>query len=132
MIARIRVLLTSVHVEEHKWSVLRELAMASPRWEICSTWSIADGPEASHLSRHVTIRDVHSSDDGAGGMGNVRIRLVPGPEKQSCEITGDDSVLFHGCEIDANAFVDLLALFLVVGALMTYLVRSFNLLVSFD
>lgn len=61
--------------------------MASPRWEICSTWSIADGPEASHLSRHVTIRDVHSSDDGAGGMGNVRIRLVPGPEKQSCEIT---------------------------------------------
>ncbi|XP_024375806.1 uncharacterized protein [Physcomitrium patens] len=103
MIARIRVLLTSVHVEEHKWSVLRELAMASPRWEICSTWSIADGPEASHLSRHVTIRDVHSSDDGAGGMGNVRIRLVPGPEKQSCEITARTCEAYRQNEGETDA-----------------------------
>ncbi|KAG0577312.1 hypothetical protein KC19_5G147100 [Ceratodon purpureus] len=59
--------------------------MASQGWEICSTWEVDDGGGAS-LSDHVTVRDVQSSD-GAGGLEDACIRLVPGPEKQSCEVT---------------------------------------------
>jgi len=65
--------------------------MASPGWEICSTWTADDAVE-SFLADFVTIRDVRSSN-GTGVLENARIRLVPGPEKQSCEVTGELSCL---------------------------------------
>ena len=60
--------------------------MASQGWEICSTWRASDGAGSS-LSDHVTVCDVQSSD-GSGVAEGACIRLVPGPEKQSCEVTG--------------------------------------------
>ena len=73
--------------------------MASQGWEICSTWEVDDGGGAS-LSDHVTVRDVQSSDGTGGVEEDACIRLVPGPEKQSCEVTG--GFRFNGFVVDGT------------------------------
>jgi hypothetical protein len=59
------------------------MAMASQEWEVAATWNVA---QSHHLlSNHVSVRQdallslPHAPD---------RICLLPGPEKQPCEITG--------------------------------------------
>ena len=49
------------------------------------------GASSSSLATHVTLCDVQMSDEGGVLEENVCIRLVPGPEKQSCEVAGEIS-----------------------------------------
>lgn len=62
----------------------RHLAMASPGWEIRSTWSVAESD--SSFEDFVLIHDIRNSSET--GALDKRLRLIPGPEKQSCEVTG--------------------------------------------
>jgi hypothetical protein len=89
--------------------------MASRGWEISSTWEV-DGGAGAALSDHVTVRDVHSSD-GSGVPENACIRLVPGPEKQSCEVTGGHRLGFLFSEMGSFAMSsDLLGLWVAVSS----------------
>lgn len=57
------------------------MAMASQEWEVEATWNVA---QSHHLlSNHVSVRQ-----DALLSESPERICLLPGPEKQPCEVTG--------------------------------------------
>ena len=86
--ARSRVLLEAtgacVHIAQERRRGWVGMAMASQEWEVEATWNVA---QSHHLlSNHVSV----SQDALLSTLPDApeRICLLPGPEKQPCELTG--------------------------------------------